>query len=117
MAYLQFYAVQLRVSEWQIDYELILPSIRNGKNKKVRPKNVNLTWQDAQNNQHVPLGRTIVRPGSDKYPFYYSGYIEIPFRDGMRAQWDRRVLGGLPLLYVCHDKYYLLDGTINLTNN
>lgn len=62
---------------------------------------------DAEGNEYrsefkVELGRTKVTGGRDTPPIWEDGTVEMPFRDGAHAKFDKRALGDhIPIVAVC----------------
>ena len=115
-AWLQFTSRSLGEDRYQVDYELVLPlgevdcrGTFDHDGKAQSPKSHRMVWLDKNNCYRIPLGRTNVETGNAKYPFNkWDDSIDLPFRDGAHASWDRKKFGDIKLYYVVGENIYEL---------
>jgi len=56
------------------------------------------------------LGKTSVRSSDYKAPIWDDGTVQMPYRDGCHAIFDRKALGGhIPIVAICGDVFSVAD--------
>lgn len=101
-ARLEFTCEQTGPEEFTVNYEMVLPleeadcrGTFDHKASKQRPKNFRMRQLTPDNCFRFQLGGTKVGTSNQQYPFsnLYPDGINLPFRDGAHAGWDRAKLG------------------------